>query len=709
MNQLNNENNINFGRIFRLLLIQSKLVISIVIAMTSITIWYYIQQPKQYSINSLLQVMSSKPDSLSSEIPVDLMLGASSNFDLNSLSSLYQSRSNIISLIETLNLNVSFSDVTNKDSINVLRFTGSRERLTDEIFFIKFQNNNYDLYDENSDFIATHEYNYEYYINGFHVNFLKPLNNQDLDTLIKIEYENSDKLYRKLRSAIDVSLASNRGSAIYKADGLIETSYATYDINYGKQLINTANNIFISSIVESEKEKARRAINFIDQRISELEVILKNNKEALKEFKEENSSLDVNLEVSSIIVNLSEIDSLIGELDLKIEEAKNSYTANNPIYLNLNNQKGVLLQQKNEIEKKIKELPYAQQQYVDLYSDVEITQNIYTGLLNRKISYQILEASTIGNIRVIDNAYMDTIIGPKSSLVYMGFIVSLIFALLIALIRGLFFIPISNPAELSDEGIDIRILGVTPNINTDQEFLTEVTEKQDQKFFQSIESLVLNIKLSLESYDSNIAKKVVLTSPTPNNGKSFLSSHIATKLANVGHKTILIDNDLKRGDLHKNFKTETITLDEFNDINESNIDKYLISKDLYLIPKIKGLDSSFQYLFSEVYNQKVRFFEDFFDFIVIDTAPILSISDTSLLLADANMKLLVVRHGITRINEIRQAEELSRQSGLNYDGIIYNSYEKPSGYYGYYGLYANYNYQYYANKYLYENYEYEDK
>jgi Mrp family chromosome partitioning ATPase len=85
----------------------------------------------------------------------------------------------------------------------------------------------------------------------------------------------------------------------------------------------------------------------------------------------------------------------------------------------------------------------------------------------------------------------------------------------------------------------------------------------------------------------------------------------------------------------------------------------------------------------------------------------LSVSDTAQLLSVSDINLLLTRHNLTKINEIKQMESLSSQIGINFDGVIYNSYEKPSSYYGYYGLYGNYDYQYYANKYLYESYDYE--
>mgnify|MGYP001257566234 CR=1 FL=1 len=94
-----------------------------------------------------------------------------------------------------------------------------------------------------------------------------------------------------------------------------------------------------------------------------------------------------------------------------------------------------------------------------------------------------------------------------------------------------------------------------------------------------------------------------------------------------------------------------------------------------------------------------------FDYIIIDTAPILSVSDSSILMSHSDVNILATRHGLTKINEIRQSLKIVEQIGVGLDGIIYNAYERPSGYYGYYSVYGDYNYQYYAN---YLNDEYYD-
>ena len=93
----------------------------------------------------------------------------------------------------------------------------------------------------------------------------------------------------------------------------------------------------------------------------------------------------------------------------------------------------------------------------------------------------------------------------------------------------------------------------------------------------------------------------------------------------------------------------------------------------------------------------------------MDTAPLLSVADTSVLMSLSDIRLLIIRHAFSKKGEIAQALQNSDQIGLNFDGLVYNAYEKPKGYYGYYQYYGDYAYQYYAEKYLSDSYDYEDE
>ena len=85
----------------------------------------------------------------------------------------------------------------------------------------------------------------------------------------------------------------------------------------------------------------------------------------MKEFQEENKSLNVDLEIQSIIETISTIDSQISALNVELSKAENTYTDSNPFYVSLINQRQELADQKNQIENRI-EVLLAQQNYIDL-------------------------------------------------------------------------------------------------------------------------------------------------------------------------------------------------------------------------------------------------------------------------------------------------------------------------------------------------------
>ena len=348
-----------------------------------------------------------------------------------------------------------------------------------------------------------------------------------------------------------------------------------------------------------------------------------------------------------------------------------------------------MINQKAEVEGKIASLPLAQQEYIDLFRAVEITEEAFIQLTNKKLEFSIREASTLGNMRVIDDAYYKAQVSPSIIIVLFSFFFSIFISILFGIIRGIYFLPISNPAEIIDYGFNTTITGVLPKSNKDEK----------EKFNGAVESLIVNIQTKMKEDKS--CKLISFTSPTASNGKSFVSREVAINLAALNYKVLLIDLDLKRGDQHKEFNCERLTLNDFNKVNADNLEQLKVKENLYLMPKLRKLDNTFQFIYSESFNKKIDLFKTKFDYIIFDTAPILFVSDTSYILQLSDAVFGICRHGLTKINEIKQMDAVLSQIGVNLDGVIYNYYEKPKSYYGYYGLYGNYNYQYYAQKYLY--------
>jgi tyrosine-protein kinase Etk/Wzc len=250
------------------------------------------------------------------------------------------------------------------------------------------------------------------------------------------------------------------------------------------------------------------------------------------------------------------------------------------------------------------------------------------------------------------------------------------------------------------------MLGVIPHLDNFDNFDSFLNE--DIKYNQAIETSILNIEslfpVSQNIKENDSCRKIVISGPTPENGKSFISRSIALGLSEIGHKVLLLDADLKRGRQHKFFDKETIDMKSFLNISLDQIDNLKIRNNFYLLPSIKKLKNSFEHLYSQQFLRKISDFESFFDYIIFDTAPILSVSDTGLLMTSSDLNILTVRHEVNKINEINQSKQIIEQLGRSFDGIIYNDYSKPKSYYGYYDLYGDYSYRYYAERYLYDDY-----
>jgi tyrosine-protein kinase Etk/Wzc len=688
---------IDLGKIFRLLLMQSKLIILIVFAVFVISYVNYSLATKKYLIQSLLQYESFNQNIFNPSKNFQLTSPASAT-SISNLINLYESRTNLIKVIKDLNLNINIKDLDDNESIDIKILSDISLYNKAHLLKFSFSESGYTLLDDDLNDIQTSEYGEEILFKDLRISIES--SNLEKYRPIEVQFRYPENMYNFLRSKLNVNTNISRNSFFSNNEGLITVSYETDDIDLGKQIINYANNIFLNQRMFLETEKSRKAISFIDKNIDSISLDVEENKRKLKEFLEKNKSIDVNLEIEAIVKKIQSLDQSLSTIDIEIAKAEETYTQTNPIYLNLLRKKTFIERQTDEVLSEIKMMPKEQQEYIDLYNELEISRTIYEELESRRLGFSILEASTIGDIRIVDNAYVVSLQSPNLIYVLVMTFIALIVACFIAIIRGLNFLPLSNPAEIFDNNISVPIIGVIPEVKN-------IASEEGIALNSSIESLIVNIDSLINTQSDK--KIITITSPTPFNGKSTIAMKLAEGYAKIGKKILLLDSDLKRGKIGTIYDVKSISEKTFFSIDELSIDKYTVNDNLYFIPRVQGLDNTFQFLYNPAYKEKINFFKDYFDLMIIDTGPILSLSDTSILVEQSDFNLLVARHGVSRINEVKQALDSFRQINANIDGLVYNAYSKPKSYYGYYGVYGNYSYQYYAEKYLDDTYDYEKK
>jgi tyrosine-protein kinase Etk/Wzc len=684
---------IDLVSIFRFILMQSKLIIAITVLGFLSALLFNILSTKQYKIQSLIQYEAVNQNILDPTVSLQSTF-RSSNTDISSLIALYNSRTNILKLIKDLKLNIDVEGLSENENIDINIKSNSDNEFSDHSLNFSFSKTGYTLLDSDKNQLAYSNYGEYIYYNDLEI----LINSSDISEskMVIVDYRNPENLYNRYASAIILTESVSRYSYI-RNEGLITVSFITENPELGKRIINHANQIFLNQRITVETQKSRKALDFINTNLKLVERDFDNKKMKLNKFREKNQSIDVDLEIQGIVNKIEVLDRSLDSIDLAIAKAREVYTENNTSFLNLLNERKIIEKQKQDVMSLVKLMPNEQQEYIDLYNDVEVSQSLFEELETRRLGLSILEASTIGDIRIVDEAYYDSQVSPKFISVIIFTMLSLLIGCIVAILRGFFILPISNPAELFDNNIQIPVIGVFP-------FAPKTNLEQDLALNASIESLIVN----LDSMNNDETKKniISITSPTPGNGKSFSSVKLAEGYAELGKKVLLIDGDYKRGKLGDRYDKKSIKKEVFFSIDESNIENFITKENLYLIPRVRSLHNTFEFSYNSQYQQKIEFFRNYFDYIIIDTAPILSVADTSILVEKSDVNLLIVRHEITRLNEVKQVVEHFDQIGRGIDGIMYNAYKKPKSYYGYYGLYGNYSYKYYADKYLHEDYDY---
>ena len=696
---LRNNESLDFGQIIRVLLMQSKLLIGLFFLGGSLAVGNYFISPKLYSVTSLLQLYSNN-NNLQMEPGMNFLLGSSNTSSINNIKEIYKSRSIMMLALMEQKHNLFFEESQNdfKNNIEIIRLKNQISSLSE--IKLNLFDSTFDIYID--DYLELSNLNYGIIHETENIKFklLKPNNLNE----VKFSYRNPSLL---VNNFADRFIVTNPAANVrFQNENIIRISYLTENIQDGIDALNKANELFLRNNIETETENARLAIDFLDKRLLTVSERLEEAKGQLADFRRDNQSVNVDLEIESIIQSLKETESKINDVDIEIATSMNVVTETNPLFQELLKRKSELEDQKFIIQRKIQNLPNAQQEFVDLYKNVEISEELFRNLMQKRLEFSITEASTLGNIRIIDQAYLDKKVSPVLLSVFLNFIIFAFLSLVMVVIRGMYFLPITNPAELPDRKINNSILGVIPQLNENED---SVLLEEDERFNQAIESTIVNINNLLENKTDGKAKTILITSPTAENGKSFIARNLVRKLAKVNQKVLLIDLDMKRGDQHKVLGSEKITREEFLSLDSSNIEKIKHPEGFYFVPKISKLSSSFQFLYSPQFEEKIQMLKDNFDVVVMDTAPLLSVSDSSILMAYSDLNVAMVRHGVTRINEMKQLLSIAQQVGIDIDGFVYNGYERPSSYYGYYQLYGNYEYQYYAKKYLYSSYDYDSK
>ncbi|MEO5893972.1 MAG: polysaccharide biosynthesis tyrosine autokinase [Ferruginibacter sp.] len=460
----------------------------------------------------------------------------------------------------------------------------------------------------------------------------------------------------------------------------VESAVQKYKTNKGIVDISEQGRNFLQS-VESNDEKVGQ-INMQLAMMGEVEKYVSSN---------ENNS---GIVPSTLGINdpvLTQSLQRLHDLEIEYERLKKTTALQNPllvsvqdqinkvkpgIFESLKNQRNNLVAGRDNLSKTsntysaaLSRIPQNERELLEITRQQVIKNNIYTFLLQKREETALSFASAVGDSRIVDDAKsgIDPVI-PKPSMIYLiavffGFGFSVAF---------LYVINILNKNIFSKN--EIKKIIAWPIVGEIVQTENKQTVVANNGHIAAEQFRHLRTSLDYLGIDKT-HKKLLITSSITGEGKTFIAANLAISLALTNKKVVLVELDLRRPKLNEVFKThEDVGVSNFltekfaaEDIIKSTAHKNLFFIDCGLMPSNPS-----ELLLTTKLGELLQYLEKEFDYVIINTAPVIPVTDAYTLSKFCDVTLFVIRYNYTPKNILKRIEESNAIMGLKNVGIIFN-------------------------------------
>nr|ELR5114729.1 polysaccharide biosynthesis tyrosine autokinase [Providencia stuartii] len=474
-----------------------------------------------------------------------------------------------------------------------------------------------------------------------------------------------------------------------KGTGIINMAIKGADKTENVQILNSIIQNYVDQNTERKKEVTNNTLLFLDEYLPKIKTKLDNYENQLNTFRKKNESIDLSLEAKSALDSALQVEEKLNELTFKEVEIQQLYTRNHPAYQSLLDKRQQLLREKEKISKAIQKLPNTQQQIVRLTRDVESEQAIYNQLVAKQQELSVLNSGITADVRIIDSAESQpNAVAPKKALILvlaaiLGFIVGCAYVIA----REFFNNKIKGTEDI--DALGINVYATIPFSTHEKKLIAEgnkhplALENPADTAVEAIRSLRTSVYFSVMNQGNNL---VMVTSASPGVGKSFVTSNMAVVLANAGKKVLLIDTDLRKGRIHKAFGlSNKLGLSDYlsqSDTSQPNIHSNVI-ENLDVICRGKNVTHSSELLMGERFKRLLDTVKGQYDIVVIDTAPILAITDSAIIGKYVGISLLIAYYGVNTVKDVELSLKRFKQNDIEITGVILNGIDAKSDDYNY--------------------------
>ena len=489
-----------------------------------------------------------------------------------------------------------------------------------------------------------------------------------------------------------------------------------------QEQITTILNQIVRSYVDQNQsrgsEETTKTLAFMETQIPLLKEKLETSEALFNDFRKKYGTIDVGKEAELLLNEKSRIDEQLNELKLKKADLTTYYTEEHPLVIQINEQLKVLNNRTREIDNTIAGLPEIQREFLKLSEDTAINREIYLTLLKNYEQLKIVKAGQIGYARIIDSptSTFNAISPNKLQILMLTTLIGMMFGVMLVLLKNLVRNVVKDPEHL-EVTTGIPVIATIPRSpllsrlskkkNTTPRMLAHVDHSSLS--YEAIKSLRTNLMFGMPmgAAVGQPAQVILITGESPGVGKSFIAANLSEVFAQLNKKVLVIDGDMRLGELHKMFNmsqhdglADYLLQDKkhFSPIDGTRSDSEVSSLGVEslihptgmelidFIPRGRQSHNPTSLLIGEKFDHLMAELKTQYDYIVIDSPPILAASDAMVLAQHADKVLIVTKFNHSIEGQLVYAIKQMNKANVQVDGIILNDVQQ--------GLMDKYSYHY---------------
>ncbi|WP_258223950.1 polysaccharide biosynthesis tyrosine autokinase, partial [Stenotrophomonas sp. HMWF003] len=489
-----------------------------------------------------------------------------------------------------------------------------------------------------------------------------------------------------------------------KESGILRIVYDNSDPVLAQLVVQKVAEAYARQNVDRSSAEAGSQLQFVKDQLPTVRKQVEEAQVAMATYQSRANSVDITMQTKGLLEQEVAVETSIQELRLKQAEMDRNFTREHPAYRALLRQLSDLQGRKDGFRREVNALPDTQQELLRLTRDLQVSNELYTALLNQAQQLDVARAGTVGNVRIVDDAIVDVSkpVKPQKGLivlvsVLLGALLSSGAAFLLRMLNP----GVEDPAQIEELGLPVYAaipLSVSSNLLKIQKgkggktrivadgrsHLLAAAEPADLAV-EALRSLRTSLHFAMMEAKNNV---IAISGPRPGVGKTFISANLAAVVAQAGQKVLVIDVDMRKGTLHK-----VLGVSHVSGLSDVLAGKLATHDAIHAFPGLEQMHymtrgdippNPSELLMHPRFAAMLEALSAEYDLVIVDTPPILAVTDAAIVSSHAGSTLMVTRFGVNQPKEILLSMKRFEQNGIQVKGAIFNAVEKrATGYYSY--------------------------